>query len=71
VLVEEVRNGGRSDLRQGDIILAIIKKGVTNEVRSADQFNKLIAQFEKGENITLLVRRGENQTFITLKGGDK
>jgi serine protease Do len=71
VMVEEVRNGGRSDLRQGDIILAIINRGVTGEVRSADQFNKLIAQFEKGANITLLVRRGENQTFITLKGGDK
>ena len=71
VVVEEVRNGGRSDLRQGDIILAIINKGVTSEVRSADQFNKLITQFEKGANITLLVRRGENQTFITLKGGDK
>jgi len=71
VVVEEVRNGGRSDLRPGDIILAVITKGVTNEVRSADQFNKLIAQFEKGANITLLVRRGDNQTFITLKGIDK
>ena len=29
---------------------------------------KLLAQFDKGSNITLLVRRGEMQTFITIKG---
>jgi len=28
----------------------------------------LLAQFEKGSNVTLLVRRGEMQTFITIKG---
>ena len=72
VLVEEVRaNGSRADLRAGDIILAVIVKGVTNEVKSVEQFNKLAAQFEKGTNVTLLIRRGENQSFITLKGADK
>jgi serine protease Do len=71
VVVEEVRNGARTDLRQGDVILAVIIKGVTNDVKSVDQFNKLISQFDKGANVTLLVRRGDNQTFITLKGSDK
>jgi serine protease Do len=33
-----------------------------------DQFNKLLAQFEKGSNVTLLIRRGEMQTFVTIKG---
>ena len=37
-------------------------------VRSVEQFNKLLGQFEKGSNVTLLVRRGEMQTFITIKG---
>ena len=71
VVVEDVRNGARNDLRPGDVILAVIIQGVTNDVKSVDQFNKLIAQFDKGAAITLLVRRGENQTFITLKGADK
>jgi serine protease Do len=72
VLVEEVRaNGSRADLRAGDIILAVIVKGVTNEVKSVDQFNKMAAQFDKGSNVTLLIRRGDNQSFITLKGADK
>ena len=35
---------------------------------SVDQFNKLLGQFDKAANITLLVRRGELQTFITIKG---
>ena len=69
LLIEEVRNTGiRADLRQGDIILAVISRGSTTEVRTVDQLNQLLAQFDKGANITLLVRRGEMQTFITIRG---
>lgn len=69
LLIEEVRaGGGRSDLRPGDIILAVISKGATTEVKTVDQLNKLLAQFDKGGNVTLLVRRGEMQTFVTIKG---
>lgn len=67
LLIEDVR-GSRSELRPGDIIIAIISKGATTEVRTAEQFNKLLAHFEKGSNVTLLVRRGEMQTFVTIKG---
>lgn len=67
LLIEEVR-GSRSELRPGDIIIAIISKGATTEIKTAEQFNKLLAQFEKGSNVTLLVRRGEMQTFVTIKG---
>jgi serine protease Do len=69
LLIEDVRGiGARSDLRPGDIIISVISKGATTEVKSTDQFNKLLAQFEKGSNVTLLIRRGEMQTFITIKG---
>ncbi|MBK8335553.1 MAG: DegQ family serine endoprotease [Sterolibacteriaceae bacterium] len=67
VLVEDVRNGMRIDLRAGDVILSAIYKGATTEIKSADQFNKLVANVEKGQNLTLLVRRGENQLFVTIK----
>lgn len=67
VLVEDVRNGMRIDLRAGDVILSVIHKGATTEIRSADQFNKLVSTVEKGHNLTLLVRRGENQLFVTIK----
>lgn len=68
LIVEEVREGGRGELRQGDIILALIQRGMQTEIRSIDQFNSLLARNGKGGAITLLVRRGESQTFVTIKG---
>jgi serine protease Do len=69
LLIEEVRSAGvRTDLRPGDIVIALISKGATTEIKTVDQFNKLLAQFEKGSNVTLLIRRGDMQTFVTIKG---
>ncbi len=69
LLIEDVRGTtARADLRTGDIIVALISKGATTEVKTVDQLNKLLGQFEKGSNVTLLVRRGEMQTFVTIKG---
>jgi len=69
LLVEDVRGAAaRSELRPGDVILALISKGVTSELRSTEQFNRLLAQFDKGANVTLLIRRGDMQTFVTVKG---
>ena len=68
LLIDEVRGAGvRADLRAGDIIIAVISKGATTEVKTVEQFNRLLAQFEKGSNVTLLVRRGDMQTFVTIK----
>jgi serine protease Do len=72
LLIEDIRgNAARANLRPGDIILALIARGESTEIRSVDQFNKLLAQFDKASNITLLVRRGEMQTFVTIKGLDR
>jgi len=69
LLVEDVRNGAtRSDLRPGDIILGLISKSVQTEIKSIEQFNKLLGQFDKSASVTLLVRRGENQIFTIIKG---
>jgi serine protease Do len=69
LLVDDVRgNGGRTDLRPGDVILALVHKGASTEARSVEQFNKLLSQFDKTSTITLLVRRGEMQTYITIRG---
>jgi serine protease Do len=69
LVVEEVRNGGtRTELRMGDIILGVISKGAQVDVSSVAQFNEILNKFDKTSTITLLVRRGEGQTFITIKG---
>ncbi len=69
LLVEDIRgNVARADLRPGDVILALINRGVRTEIKSVDQFNKLLSQFGRAANVTLLVRRGDMQTFITIRG---
>jgi serine protease Do len=68
LVIESVRGtAARADLKAGDILIALISKGATTELKTVDQFNKLLGQFEKGSNVTLLVRRGEMQTFVTIK----
>jgi serine protease Do len=69
LVVEDARNGSsRADLRPGDIILSLISKGTQTEVKSVEQFNKLLAQLDKSAAITLLVRREASQMFIIIKG---
>ncbi|TXH12556.1 MAG: DegQ family serine endoprotease [Gammaproteobacteria bacterium] len=68
VIVEVRSNSSRADLRPGDIIMAVITRGESLEVRSVQQFNSLLATFDKTANVTLLVRRGDMQTFVTIKG---
>jgi len=68
LMIEEVRGAGaRADLRSGDIVIAVISRGATTELRTVEQFNKLLAGFEKGSHVTLLIRRGDMQTFITVR----
>jgi serine protease Do len=73
LIVEDVVNGGaRTDLRPGDVLLSLINRGVQTDLKSVEQFNSLLAKFDKSAILTLLVLRGEAQTFITIRGiGDK
>jgi serine protease Do len=73
LLIEDVRGSGvRYDLRTGDIILALIAKGNQTELRTVEQFNSALSAMEKSSVFTLLIRRGDSQSFVTVKGlGDK
>ena len=68
VMVDEVRGQPRGDIRKGDIILALIHKGVNTEAKSVAQFNKALNAIDKEVTVTLHLRRGENQSFVTVKG---
>ena len=68
VVVEDVRGQSRADIRKGDIILALIHKGSNTEAKSVAQLNKALNAIDKTVTITLQVRRGENQSFVTIKG---
>ena len=68
VIVDEVRGEPRGDIRPGDVILSLTAKGVTTDLKSADQFNKLLGKLEKSTTLTLQIRRGEINVFATIKG---
>jgi len=68
VVVDEVRGQPRGDVRKGDVILALIHKGNNTEVKSVAQFNKALNAVGKSDTFTLHLRRGDNQSFVTIKG---
>lgn len=69
LIVEDVSNGGaRTELRPGDLIRAVVVKGVQTELLTVEQFNALIGKLERTETITLWVRRGDTQLFVPIKG---
>jgi serine protease Do len=69
LVVEDVVNGGaRTDLRPGDVILSLINKGVQTDLKTVEQFSGMLAKFDKSSIFTLLVLRGDTQTFITIRG---
>ena len=68
VLVEDIRPNARADVRPGDVITAMTSKGQTTEVRTAEQFNKLVSQTDRTVTLTLHVRRGESNVFVTVRG---
>jgi serine protease Do len=68
VMVEEVQNSRRADVRTGDLITAVTARGRTTEVKSSEQFNRFLAQLERSTTLTLHIRRGESNLFVTVKG---
>ncbi len=69
LIVEDVRNAGtRTELRPGDVILSVMNRGSQVDVKTVAQFNELLQGLDKTATIILLVRRGDSQTFITIKG---
>ena len=69
VVVDALRSASAraSEIQAGDAILALISKGVRIDVRSVDQFNRVVGALEAGQTVTVLVLRGEFQTFVPLR----
>ena len=69
VVVEALRSASAraSEIQAGDAILAIINRGVRTDLRSADQFGRLVAALEPSQAVTLLVQRGDTQTFVPVR----
>ncbi len=67
VLIEDIAPNVRGNVQPGDVILAIVNRGISTETRSAAQFNEFVAKLDKGASVTLQLKRGEQQFFSTLR----
>jgi serine protease Do len=64
VIVEDASAGAaRAGIRRGDVIIAVNNQ----TVKSVEHFAQLIAQFEKGRSVALLVRRAGGSIYIPLR----
>ena len=64
ILVEEAQGpAAKAGIRRGDILLAVNNQ----DVKSLEQFTQLMAQFEKGKIVAMLVRRGGNALYIPFR----
>jgi serine protease Do len=68
VVVTEVRPDSKADVRKGDVLMTLVHKGQHTELRSVDQFNRILAGLDGNAVITLQVRRGEATSFVTISG---
>ncbi|MGE5638479.1 MAG: PDZ domain-containing protein, partial [Clostridia bacterium] len=68
VVVTDLRPDARADVRKGDVLLMMVHKGQQTELRSPEQFNRLLAGLDKNAVITLQVRRGDSTAFVTISG---
>jgi serine protease Do len=70
VLIEDITGSARGNIQPGDVIVAVINKGVSIDAKTAEQVNALIAKLEKGAAVTFLLRRGEQQFYSSIKVGN-
>jgi serine protease Do len=68
LVVTDVRPDSKADVRKGDVLLTLVHKGQHTELKSVEQFNKLLAGLDKNAVITLQLRRGEATAFVTISG---
>lgn len=69
VVVDSLRSASAraSEIQTGDGILAFINDGVRTDIRTVDQFNRAVAALKAGQTVTLLIARGDMQTFVPVR----
>ncbi|MDR0250988.1 MAG: DegQ family serine endoprotease [Burkholderiales bacterium] len=67
VLVEDIRGRIRGNLQSGDVITAVIQRGVMVEAKSASQLNGVLGKLDKKAPVTLQVLRNGSYLFVTIR----
>lgn len=63
VVVEVQVSAARAGIQRGDVITAINNR----DVKNVEQFNQILSSYKAGQNVALLVRRGDRALFIPFK----
>ncbi len=64
LLVEDVQGAAaKAGIRRGDVLMAINNQ----DVKSVEQLNQLLGQFEKARSVALLIRRGDGALYVPLR----
>ncbi len=70
LLVERVQGAGaRAEIRPGDLVLAIVLSGRQVALKSVEEFNRLVEGVQQGQQVTLLIQRGESTSYVSLRAG--
>ncbi len=68
LLVERVQGAAaRTEIRQGDIVLALVAGGKQQPLKTLEEFSRLVSGLREGQQVTLLVERGAVTSYITLR----
>ena len=57
----------RAEIAPGDLVLAMIKDGRQQRLGTVAEFNRTADALEPGQQITLLVRRGDASSYVSLR----
>jgi serine protease Do len=64
LLVDDAQGAAaRAGIRRGDVLMAINNQ----DVKSVEQLNQLLGQFEKARSVALLIRRGDAALYVPLR----
>ena len=66
-MVDDIAPNVRGNVQPGDVIMAIVSRGVSTEIKTAAQVNDLLGKMDKGASVTFQLKRGEQQFFATLR----
>jgi serine protease Do len=71
LIVERVEGAAaRSELRRGDVVLAIVVGGRQTRLETLGDFERVVAALTPGRQVTLLMQRGGTSSYISLRAGD-
>ncbi|MGH8630209.1 MAG: PDZ domain-containing protein, partial [Burkholderiales bacterium] len=64
LLVEDAEGpAAKAGIRRGDIVLALNN----HDIKSVDQLNQLMGQYERSRSVAVLVKRGEGAIYVPIR----